>query len=200
MVSSLMSIIVNLEIGNGFGNDLPMYSKLVSMIKMIPVLLLSAMFKTSSLVIIMTYYRLYSIIPISIMFLAQIIIVHKVTNPKALKTMAWKATIIQFPYMIMALVSGQILKPGPFNTNRRRKHLFLVDAISAFVINSLTLCSILIVGQFTPVLTNNLGICTLDVVKQNIELICGCIVTLGLLNCIVFYIFDQRHNRCIINI
>ena len=170
MVTSLMSILVNLEIGNGFGDDLPMCSKLAFRIKMIPVLLLSTMFKTSSLVIIMTFYRLYSIIPIFLMFLAQIIITHKVRNPKALKTMAWKATILQLPYMAMALVSGQILVPSSFNTNRRRKRVFLVDAISAFVINSLTLCSILIVGEFTPILTNSLGICTLDVVKENTEL------------------------------
>jgi hypothetical protein len=191
MVTSLMSIIVNLEIGNGFGDDLPMYSKLVCRIKMIPVLLLSTMFKTSSLVIIMTFYRMYSIIPISIMFLAQIIIVQKVRNPKALKTMAWKATIIQLPYMTMALVSGQIFTPSSFNTNTRKKYLFLVDAISTFVISSLTLCSILIVGQFSPFLVNNIGICTLDVITNNIELICGCIIMLGLLNCIIFYIFRE---------
>ena len=136
MITSLLTIVVTLIIGNRIGQDLPMASQIIIRMKVVPILLSLAIFKTLSLVIILTYLRIYAIAPISIMFFSQIMIAMKVRKVPLVKAYKWSGALQQLPYMVMAIVSGQIFKPiNKFDNSQStyykelRRRLLTIDAI-----------------------------------------------------------------------
>ena len=192
MITSLLTIVVTLIIGNRIGQDLPMASQIIIRMKVVPILLSLAIFKTLSLVIILTYLRIYAIVPISIMFFSQIMIAMKVRKVPLVKAYKWSGALQQLPYMVMAIVSGQIFKPiNKFDNSQStyykelRRRLLTIDAIVMLIINGSTLLSIIILWKTTFLLHDNLGLCTLTILKENTVSVCAFVISFGLFNLIL---------------
>ena len=207
MMASMLSIASNLMIGNGFGNELNTYKMIVLRIKVAPMIFTTLVFRCLSLVIFTTYLRLYSIIPIFLMFFVQYFIfnyrgVHYFENVSTWQRLFSKEhflrdLFIDIEYKILALTSGQIVYPMQMskvaevvNVARwRRIKLLWVDTICTFAVYGAFLIAIIFLWSNTSILIENPNICTLEIVKENTEIICSSILGLGVCSCILSFIY-----------
>ena len=207
MMASMLSIASNSMIGNGFGNELNTYKMIVLRIKIAPMIFSTLVFRCLSLVIFTTYLRLYSIIPILLMFFVQYFIfnylsIHYFENVSAWQRLFSKEhflrdLFIDIEYKILALTSGQIVYPMQMsnvievvNVARwRRIKLLWYDTICTFAVYGTFLIAIIFLWSSTSLLIENPNICTFEIVKENTEIICGSILGLGVCSCILSFIY-----------
>ena len=198
MMASMMSIASNLMIGNGFGNELNTYKMIVLRIKIAPMILATILFRCLSVVIFTTYLRLYSIIPILLMFSVQHFIfnyhiIHHSENISAVKRLVQKEhflrdVFMEIEYKILALTSGQIIYPKStvievVNVARRRRiKLLWVDSLCTLAVYGIFLMAIIFLWNATSLLKENPNECTSLILKENTEIICGSIIGLGVLS------------------
>ena len=69
------------------------------------------------------------------------------------------------------------------------KKIFLVDAITSFASHGITMVIIIVLWETTSVLDQNLSICTFPLIKNNISLICGIIMSFSTVNCLLSYLY-----------
>ena len=161
----------------------------------------------SLLVIFTTYLRLYSIIPIFLMFFVQYFIFNYLSINYFENVSAWQRLFskehfvrdlfIDIEYKILALTSGQIVYPMQMsnvievvNVARwRRIKLLWCDAICTFAVYGAFLIAIIFLWNNTSILIENPNICTLEIVKENTQIICGSILGLGVCSCILSFIY-----------
>ena len=72
---------------------------------------------------------------------------------------------------------------------KKRTYLFLFDAISSFLSHGLVLIIIIILWEATPILDQNLKICTFPWIKSHISIICGGVISLSAINCLLCFFY-----------
>ena len=71
----------------------------------------------------------------------------------------------------------------------KRKKYWLFNAITSFLYHATILIIIVVLWETTSVLDQNLSPCTFPVIKDYISIICGIIVALGMLSCLMPYVY-----------
>ena len=184
MCASLSSIILHVEVGNGFIRVQPGIRKrtvIINGMKMMPTIFISTTFRTFSLVLMSSCLRYYAAIPILVI----VIIQTTLTKCILCDTKSLKEFLMSFaPYAVMSLVSGPILKPSPNNEidqklNEQRKKWFLYDSIATLVVYGITLSVTIILWERTSLLQQNLSTCAFDFVVQNMTYIACLLQALG---------------------
>lgn len=199
MVASLMSIVLNVLIGNEFGNSMDMCSMIMLRIKLIPMVLVSTLFRSLSLVTMAIYLRLYALVPIAVMFIVQIGIANKFRfAQKDLRYWGKISMFLLIEYKIMSLISGQIFQVGGKATTTTNIHqkmqksrimLFLVDSLFTLLVYGLGLVAVMVLWENTNLLSENLSPCAFDIMKYNVNMICGTLIGLGFISCIFCYLY-----------
>ena len=160
-------------VANGtFASSSSICTMIMDGLKIFPMVLTSTTFRTFSVVIIASFLRWYSLCPILLMLIVQVIMVKKLIRRNSY-TREFVASFA--PYGIMALISGTILSPtvndGEDETrllNQKRKAWRLFDSISTFVVYAIALSIIMILWETTTALNKNLSLCAFNVVKNNV--------------------------------
>ena len=202
MVTSLMSIVLHVEVGNGFIQTDNISSLNVSTVfrglKIAPLILISTIFRTFSLVIMATFLRMYAIIPMLLICIVQTVIAILVIGRRE---KGKSFLLLSVPYGIIALISGPILpiikvsdeEYQDVNREQDQKRIkwFIYDSVAAFVTHSITLCTIFILLKKTSFLLENLSVCTLDVFKYNEPIIFGSLLGLGVIHFLTYLVFRK---------
>ena len=70
-----------------------------------------------------------------------------------------------------------------------RKRWWFVDSVSSFVSHGTVLIITIILWETTSVLDQNLSVCTFPLIRNSISIICGVVMTLSALNCLLSYLY-----------
>ena len=70
-----------------------------------------------------------------------------------------------------------------------RKKMWIFDSIASFLCHAIILITIIILWETTSILDQNLSICTFPIVRNNVSIICGMIMTSGLFSCLMSYLY-----------
>ena len=73
--------------------------------------------------------------------------------------------------------------------NLKRKSYWLFNVTASFMSHGIILIIIIILWETTSLLDQNLSTCTFPIVKNNVSYICGIVLILGGLNCLMTYLF-----------
>lgn len=200
IITSLTTIILNLELGNKVGFELRTCSMIAVMIKIMPFFLTSTIFRVGSLVMMILFLRVYAIVPIFIMAMAQNFITRK--GRLYLRGRQAEPWLAFLPFEMLAICCGSVLVVPtrlPWNlrnqfmtqikSDQDRKWYFLLEAISTFAVYGLTLITITVLWEKTTLLHKHLNTCTFEILKNNVIVICSCLSAVGLLHCILTQIY-----------
>ena len=122
MCASLSSIILHVEVGNGFIRVQPGIRKrtvIINGMKMMPTIFISTTFRTFSLVLMYSCLRYYAVIPILVTVIIQTFMAKKILD--SIDSTRFKDFVLLFvPYAMISLGSGPILSPT-YNENEEQK-------------------------------------------------------------------------------
>ena len=181
-------------------------SAILYKIKMIPMIFTSILFRCLSFVAMATFLRIYSIFPVVLIWFVTHNTLQKVIFQKSFFFNLCKggiAIINNIPGEIISLTVGPILLPGrkfyyhkkdvtkedKTGVDLRRRRWFFFDSIGSLILHGLTLITIMILWETTSLLQDNLSVCAFDLIKHNVTLFLGCILGLGVSNCIMTFLY-----------
>ena len=164
---------------------------------------ISIIFRCLSFATYAMLLRFYVIIPVILMwFVAHNILYKVMLDSSFFRNICKDSNVLEYlPAEVMCVTAGPVILPRTkswslettqekkSDWDRRRRKLFLLDSIGAFILHGMTLITIIVLLETTDLLEQNLSICTFSIVRNNLSLICGCIFALGYLNCITILIY-----------
>ena len=179
-------------------------------IKLVPMILISLIFRCLSFVTMVTLLRFYSIFPVFVILLISYNTSQTIKYDQSLfYNLCNEDTDLRFAAFVNLIRAYGDTLVGPtlvpieklwwrqkyFSIEWKKKHdmkrkkIFLFDAITSFASHGLTMVIIIILWETTSVLDQNLSICTFPLVKNNVSLICGVIMSFSAVNCLLSYFF-----------
>lgn len=205
IIASVVSIILNVEAGNGFGEGLSTSSMILTRIKLMPLIFISIIFRCTSFVIMVTFIRGYSILPMTMIWLfAHLAFQHVVSStPFFGNIRTFFKGLYSVPAEVMQVTVGPILLPSNIyywhqdsiteedkaDLIYKRKRLFFLDSVLAFLFHGVTLLTITLLWEHTTLLNDNLSACTFDFIRNNVPLFCDCVLFLGFFHCLTSFLY-----------
>ena len=210
--ASLSSVMLNVIMLNGFGEDLNLKSMdLIRLrVKIVPMIFVSTAFRCLSFTMIATLLRFYSIFPILWIFWISNSIEEMTVfgnsfffNLCNAKTKNLYNTLANIFNGVAGTLVGAVLFPMEkhywfkenFSQDEKRYHdlnrkrFFLFDAGLSFISHGVVLIIIVSLWETTDLLNQNLSICTFEIFKNNISTICWFIMILSFLNFLMTYLY-----------
>ena len=209
--ASLMSIIFNQMMANGFGGELEltMYDLISVRAKCVLMIFTTVTFRCGSLVMMTTLLRWYSIFPIVWIWWMTYRTDQKLKSNSSFASIEFQKVtelkiILQNLLMLFGvLLVGAVLAPieerywmletfykvQKENHDLERKKLWIFDSITSFLCHVIILIIIIVLWETTSVLDQNLSICTCSIIRNNISIICVMIMTSGLFSCLISYLY-----------
>ena len=212
VIASIVSIVLNVIMANGFGNELDL--KLTDLIflraKCVPMVFISMIFRCVSFVMMATLFRAYAVVPI--------IWIWWITHNTAEKIIYKNSFFFNFctrdtddllGILMNAFQKFGSMLVGPvvypieqfylykenISTEAKKKHdklrkkLWLFDGLSTLLSHGIVLIIIIVLWETTSIVDQNLSICAFPIIKDNISIICGSIIILGALNCLMSFLY-----------
>ena len=197
---------------NKFGGELELKTRDVIYLwmKLVPMILISLVVRCSSFVIMLTLLRTYSFIPIFVIWLISYNTLQAIKYDQSFfYNICNEDTDLRFAAFVNLIRAYGDTLVGPtlvpieklwwrqktfgiewkVKHDKKRKKIFLVDAITSFASHGTTMVIIIIFWETTSVLDQNLSICTFPLIKNNVSLICGVIISFSAVNCLLSYLF-----------
>ena len=203
---------LNVIMLNGFGEDLDLNSiDLIRLrVKIMPMIFISTAFRCLSFTMIATLLRIYSIFPILWIFWISNSVAEMTVFDNSFffnlcnkKTKSLYNTLANILNGVAGILIGPVLFPiekhywfkNNFSQDEKREHdlkrkrYFLFDAGLSFVSHGVVLIIIVSLWETTALLNQNLSVCTYELFKNNITLLCCFIMILSLLNFLMTYLY-----------
>ena len=212
VIASIVSIVLNIIMANGFGNELDL--KLTDLIllraKCVPMVFISMIFRCASFVMMATLFRAYAIIPIVFIWWISHNTEEKIVDENSFFFNLCSQDTYDIPLTLANafqkfgdMLVGPTLWPieklywdkENFSTEEKKDHdmlrkkCWLFDAISTLLSHGIVLIIIIVLWETTTILDQNLSICAFPFIKDNISIICGIIIILGTLNCLMSFLY-----------
>ena len=212
MCASVVSIIINLMLGNGFGGelDLKTFDLIFLKAKCVIMIFITMIFRCSSLVMMATMLRWYSIIPILLIgWISHNTTQYVFHQNSFFFNLCQKTKYSLFGSLSDVLKRAGFILVGPrlnpierflwfhetFSNEEKKEHdmkrkkLWLIDSIISFVFHSIILIIIIVLWEKTSLFDQNLSVCTFPIIEKNISMICGIIMGVGLLSCLMPFLY-----------
>ena len=215
IVASVMSIIFNQMMANGFGGELELTKSNLIYVraKCVFMIFTTLTFRCGSMVMMTTLLRWYSVFPIAWIWWMTYKTDQKLKSNRPFASIQFQKVtelkvildnvLEKFGTLLVGAVVAPIeerywmietfYKVQKENYDLERKKMWMFDSITSFFCHAIILITIIVLWETTSVLDQNLNICTFPIIKNNISIICGMIMIPGLFSCLISYLY---YNKC----
>ena len=203
---------LNRFMSNNFGGELELKTcdMIYLWLKLVPMILISLIARCLSFVTMVMLLKLYSIFPVFVIWLISYNTLQTIKYDQSFfYNLCNEDTDLRFAAFVNLIRAYGDTLVGPtlvpieklwwrqknfsvewkMKHDMKRKKIFLVDAITSFASHGTTMAIIIILWETTSVLDQNLSICTFPLIKNNISLICGIIMSFSAANCLLSYLY-----------
>ena len=176
-------------------------------LKCTPMVFISLSFRCLSFVMMATLLRVYLIVPIIWIWWISQSTRQKAIFEEEFCSNFCKRKLAGIQFKSFGIIGGMLVGPTLTPIERflwyeenfdprqkiehdmKRKRYWLLNAITSFWSHGAVSIVLIILWETTSTLNQNLNKCTFPILKENIAIICGMIITLGATNCLTSYLF-----------